>query len=194
MAKQEMFDAPGLGQFMRSLHHIPVDRGDGLDAAQKAIDYLRAGELVGIFPEATISRSLQIKDIKTGAVRIAAKAEVPLIPIALWGTQRIVTKDHPRDFSRHKTISVAIGEPLHPTAEHAVEETALLRERLEALLDKAITEYPAGEQPPGSWWLPQVYGGSAPTPDEAAQLDRKELAARLKARREKAAKKAAKNK
>ena len=64
------------------------------------------GEAVGIFPEATISRAMELKEFKTGAVRIAAEAGVPLVPVILWGTQRMMTKDHPRDFSRGKTITI----------------------------------------------------------------------------------------
>ena len=62
---------------MRSMHHIAVDRGEGLASYRAAVDYLRAGEAVGIFPEATISRSMELKEFKTGAVRIAAEAGVP---------------------------------------------------------------------------------------------------------------------
>ena len=62
---------------MRSLHHIEVDRGDGSRPSSNAVNYLRAGEAVGIFPEATISRAMELKEFKTGAVRIAAEAGVP---------------------------------------------------------------------------------------------------------------------
>ena len=124
---------------------------------------LRAGEVVGIFPEATISRSFEIKEIKTGATRMAAEAGVPLIPVILWGTQRMMTKDHPRDFSRGKTIAIAVGEPMHPTGEDPVADTAALRSAMSTLLDETIAAYPAEEQPPGSWWLPARLGGSAPT-------------------------------
>ena len=49
------------------------------------------------------------------------------------------------------------------------------------MLDRAIREYPAEEQPPGSWWLPASYGGSAPTPEEAKRLDHEELQRRAAA-------------
>ena len=94
-----------------------------------ALEYLRAGEAVGIFPEATISRAMELKEFKTGAVRIAAAAGVPLVPVVLWGTQRMMTKDHPRDFSRGKTIAIRVGEPLHPTGADPVAETAELHAR-----------------------------------------------------------------
>lgn len=185
MAKREIFDHAIAGPVMRSMHHIRVDRADGMDSFHEAVRYLREGEAVGIFPEATISRAFQIKEIKTGAVRIAAEAGVPLLPVIMWGTHRIITKDHPKDFSRGKTIALAVGEPLHPTGEDPIGETAALKAAMEQLLDETIRAYPADEQPPGSWWLPAAYGGSAPTLAEAAQLDAEE-------KRERAARRAAK--
>ena len=174
MAKRELFDHPAVGPLMRSLHHIEVDRGEGIASFHTAVDYLKRGEAVGIFPEATISRSMELKEFKTGAVRIAAEAGVPLVPVTMWGTQRMMTKDHPKDFSRGKTIAITIGEPLHPTGADPVAETAELRAAMTALLDRTIRDYPADEQPPGSWWLPASYGGSAPTPEEALRLDAEE--------------------
>jgi 1-acyl-sn-glycerol-3-phosphate acyltransferase len=178
MAKREVFDHSIGGPVMRSMHHISVDRGDGAASMDEALRYLEAGEVVGIFPEATISRSFEVKELKSGATRIAAQAGVPLIPVALWGTQRLMTKDHPRDFSRGKTIGIRVGEPMYPSGENPVEETAELHRRLTALVEDAIDAYPAGEQPPGSWWLPASRGGSAPTPERAAELDAEEKAAR----------------
>lgn len=185
MAKRELFDHKLGGPFMRSLHHIEVDRGAGVASAETALQYLKAGEAVGIFPEATISRSFELKEFKTGAVRIAAEAGVPLVPVILWGTQRMMTKGHDKDFSRGKTIAVRCAPPLHPTGDDPVAETADLHRVMSALLDETIRTYPAEEQPPGSWWLPASYGGSAPTPEEAVRLDAEE-------KRERAAKRAAK--
>jgi 1-acyl-sn-glycerol-3-phosphate acyltransferase len=140
------------------------------------------GQVVGIFPEATISRSFELKEFKTGAARMAAAAGVPLVPAVLWGTQRIKTKDHPQDFSRGKTIAISVGEPLHPTGADPVGDTAELKSRMATLLDETIRAYPAHEQPPGSWWLPASYGGTAPTPEEALRLDAEEKRARARAR------------
>lgn len=192
MAKREMFENPAAGAFLRSMHHIEVDRtGGGASSYRQAVSYLRSGEIVGIFPEATISRAFVIKDLKSGAVRIAAEAGVPLLPMIVWGTQRILTKDHPRDLGRGKTIAIRVGEPMFPTAEDPTAETAELKDRLSELLDDAITAYPSQEQPPGSWWLPASYGGSAPTLQEAVVLDaqeRRDRAARRAAREAKARK------
>jgi 1-acyl-sn-glycerol-3-phosphate acyltransferase len=178
MAKREIFDHPVGGPIMRSLHHIEVDRGEGLASYHRAVEYLRAGEAVGIFPEATISRAMELKEFKNGATRIAAEAGVPVVPVILWGTQRMMTKDHPRDFSRGKTISIKVGEPLYPTAENPLADTVQLRTVMSSMLDEVIAEYPADEQPPGAWWVPARHGGGAPTLEEAAQLDAEEGRAR----------------
>lgn len=183
MAKKEIFDHPVGGPVMRSMHHIPVDRGEGIESFHRAVSYLRAGEAVGIFPEATISRAFEVKQIKSGAVRIAAEAGVPVLPVAIWGTHRMFTKDHPRDFSRGRTIAISVGEPLHPDAGDPGGETDRLHAAMSTLLDRTIDSYPPEEQPPGSWWLPARYGGSAPTLERAAELDAEERAARVARRR-----------
>ncbi len=185
MAKREIFDHPVGGPVMRSFHHIEVDRADGQKSLDDAVDNLEQGEIVGIFPEATISRSLEVKDIKTGATRIAARSGAPLLPCILWGTQRLMTKDHDRDFSRGKTIVIEVGEPMYPAGENPVAETEELHRRMSELHRAAVERYPAEEQPPGSWWLPASYGGSAPTPERAAELDAEEKRRRAAARAEK---------
>lgn len=188
MAKRELFDHSLAGPLMRSLHHISVDRADGLDSFQQAVDYLTSGEAVGIFPEATISRAMELKEFKTGATRIAAAAGVPVVPVILWGTQRMMTKDHPNDFSRGKTIAITVGEPLHPTGQDPMAETAELKAQMAEMLEETISRYPDDEQPPGSWWLPERLGGSAPSLARAAEIDDQEKRDRARRR---AAKRAA---
>lgn len=182
MAKREIFDHPIGGPVMRSLHHVEVDRGDGIASYKRAVELLRAGEIVGIFPEATISRALELKELKTGAVRIAAAAGVPLVPVVLWGTQRMLTKDHPRDFSRGTTIAITVGEPIAVDRANAAAETRRLHATMTRMLDETIARYPAAEQPPGAWWLPARHGGSAPTLEEAARLDAEEKRERARRR------------
>lgn len=177
MAKKEAFDHTISGPLMRSFHHISVDRDNGQASYDTAVEYARNGEIVGIFPEATISRSFEIKELKTGAVRMAAEAGVPLIPMVTWGTQLLKTKDHDSDLtSRGKTIGLHVGAPLHVTGEDPVAETQQLREAMTKLLDRAILEYPLS--PVGQWWAPARHGGTAPTLAEAAKLDQEEYAAR----------------
>jgi len=182
MAKRELFDHRVTGPIMRACRHIEVDRADGEASLEIARQHLRDGELVGIFPEATISRAMEIKDLKTGAVRIAAETGVPLVPLVLWGTQRIMTKDHPRDLSRGTAIAVHVGSPVPVTGTDPVAETAVLKSALQGLLDDAITSYPQHAE--GAWWVPASYGGSAPTLAEAALLDAEERRRRAARRAE----------
>ncbi|WP_447003840.1 lysophospholipid acyltransferase family protein [Saccharothrix isguenensis] len=164
MAKHEVFKHRVSGPLMRGMHHIPVDRAAGQASYQHALDALKSGEVVGIFPEATISRSFTVKEVKSGAVRLAAEAGVPLLPTAVWGTQRLWTKGRPKSLTqRHVPITIIVGEPMEPTTD------AALRERMQELLDSAQARYPdSGEN---QWWQPAHLGGSAPTPEEAKQLD-----------------------
>src|SRR5258705_11261862 len=97
MAKEAIFRHRIGGPLMRGMHHIPVDRDAGLASYKAALEALKAGEVVGVFPEATISQSFTVKEIKSGAPRMAAAAGVPLGALALWGTQRLGTKGHKRD-------------------------------------------------------------------------------------------------
>jgi 1-acyl-sn-glycerol-3-phosphate acyltransferase len=174
MAKQQIFANKIAGPLMRGMHHISVDRSAGQASYREAVAALRAGEVVGVFPEATISRSFTVKPIKTGAVRMAAEAGVPLIPMTVWGSQRLWTKGRPRNLTqRHVPILIRAGEPVQPTA--GDDQDALtqdLRTRMSALLDEAQHDYPdTPDADAGTWWLPTHLGGTAPTPDEAAALD-----------------------
>ena len=182
MAKQEVFDHPVTGPVMRKLRHIPVDRASGAASFDAAVRALKTGELVGVYPEATISRSFELKEFKSGAARMAIAADVPIVPHIVWGAQRIWTKDHPKKMWRPRVpISVAVGEPILPTLP-ATELTALLRSRMQHLLQQVQDAY--GPYPPGEFWVPQRLGGGAPTPARAAEIEAREAADRA-ARRQK---------
>ena len=174
MAKKSVFDHRVSGPLMRGMRHIPVDRDAGLASYRQALAALKDGEVVGVFPEATISRSFTIKEMKSGAARMAAAAGVPLIPMALWGSQRLWTKGRPRTLTRrHVPVFIAAGEPLTPgPRENGEAVTAELRRRMAALLDTLQHSYPdKPDGPDDAWWLPAHLGGTAPTPEEAAALD-----------------------
>src|SRR6201999_4225028 len=89
MAKKEVFDSKLTGPIMRSLRHIEVDRQDGAASYESAVRNLKDGELVGVYPEATISRIFEIKEFKTRAARMAVEAGVPIVPHIVWGAPRI---------------------------------------------------------------------------------------------------------
>ncbi len=187
MAKDSVFSNKISGPLMRGMHHIPVDRAAGAGAFQSAIKALQDGEVIGIFPEATISRSYLIKDLKSGAARLAADAGVPLIPMVTWGGQRIMSKGTKRSFKRGRTIGITVGAPLYPSkGDDANEVTAQLKQSLEALLEVTIARYP--DSPSGDadrWWVPAKLGGTAPTLEEAEELDHQDAAAKRARRAEK---------
>lgn len=171
MAKDSVFRHPIAGPLMRGMGHIPVDREAGSQAFRDAVADLKAGELVGVFPEATMSRSFEIKEIKNGAVRMAVAAKAPLIPMIVFGGQRIMGYSG-KDFSRGKTIAITIGEPMHPTrGDDFDEQTDVLKQRLQHLLDVTIDRYPAPAPGEDAWWLPARRGGTAPTLEEAEQIE-----------------------
>src|SRR3954463_5756128 len=173
MAKAAVFGHWFAGPFMRAMKHIPVDRKAGAAAFESAVRALKDGEVVGVFPEATISRSFTVKELKAGAARMAIDAGVPVIPAAVWGGQRIATKGHKVQVRPHVPVTVILGEPL--VAEPGEKVQSVLRRTraaMELLLDEAQRTYP--EQPAGPedrWWLPARLGGTAPTPEEAAERD-----------------------
>ncbi|MEV0326597.1 lysophospholipid acyltransferase family protein [Micromonospora echinospora] len=176
MAKQSVFTHKVSGPLMRGMRHISVNREAGAGSYNQAVDALRRGEVVGVFPEATVSRSFVLKQLKSGTVRMAKDAGVPVLPVALWGGQRLWTKGRPRTLTRrHVPITILIGEPIDPADyAYAGKMNAELKARLVALVDRAQREYP--EQPSGpddAWWLPAHLGGTAPTPEEADILDGK---------------------
>lgn len=166
MAKKQIFENKIAGPLMRGMHHISVDRNSGSASFVAALRALKAGEIVGIFPEATISKSFEIKALKSGAARLAIGADVPVLPTIVWGSQRIWTKGRKRDFRRNKfPISIYVGAPLYFTRETEVESAeAEIKAALEKLLREVQGEYPDPHQ--GQWWAPARLGGTAPTLEE----------------------------
>jgi 1-acyl-sn-glycerol-3-phosphate acyltransferase len=167
MVKAEMQQVKIVDFLIKHTKTIPVNRGAGSGAFAEAVRLLRAGEVVGLMPEATISRSFELKEFKTGAARMALEAGVPTVPLIVWGAQRIWTKDHPRNVGHKKIpVIVAAGQPLPPDGD--VEHLdAALRDEMTSLLHRVQEEYP---HPEGAYWVPQRLGGSAPTVAEAKVL------------------------
>jgi 1-acyl-sn-glycerol-3-phosphate acyltransferase len=173
LAKQSVFRKPGVGFLMRGMRHIPVDMKAGADAYEEAVRALGAGELIGVFPEAGVSASFTVRGFKTGAARLAAEAGVPLIPVAVWGGHRLLTKN--RKIRNRNRIGVPVqfsfGAPMQVSPAddpHAVTEE--LRGRMERMVDGLQQTYPVDGT--GQWWQPRSLGGTAPTPEEAAEADR----------------------
>ncbi len=179
MIKAEMADVRAVNYVIKHAQLIPVDRTAGRDAYAVAVQRLRQGELVGVHPEATISRSYELRHFKTGAARMALEAQVPIIPMIVWGAHRIWPKDHPRKLFRNKIpITAAAGRPLPPRGD-AERLNAELRRAMNALLYRVQEEYP---HPAGEYWVPRLLGGGAPSPDDSRALRVAELLHRAEKR------------
>lgn len=176
MIKAEMQRVKIVNFLIKKNGAIPVDRSSGADAYASAVQALREGELVAVYPEATISRSFELKDFKSGAARMAIEAEVPIVPLIVWGAQRIWTKGLPRQLGHKKVpVTVAVGEPVR-AAQDVARTNEVLRESMAVLLRQVQQHYP---HPAGERWVPHRLGGGAPTLDEAARMDAEETAARV---------------
>ena len=175
MLKAEVQQVP-MGNFLvKRAGLIPVDRSSGGDAYPIAVERLRAGELVGVYPEATISRSFELKEFKTGVARMALDARVPIIPVIVWGVHRVWTKDHPKRLGRKKIpVIVRVGAPMAAAGPVAA-VMAMLQQTMTDQLHAVQEEYP---HPAGEYWVPRRLGGGAPTPEEAEVLEKAERARR----------------
>jgi len=113
MAKEELFRYPFVGSIIRSWGAFPVKRGHtDRKALKNAMEVLRNGHVLGIFPEGTRSTSGELQDFKSGAVALAVKFNAPILPVGLTGTKNIFSK------GRFHSFQVNIGKPI-PTEKYA---------------------------------------------------------------------------
>lgn len=125
-----------------------------------------------MFPEAGVSASFTVRELKTGAVRMAREAGVPIVPMAIWGGQLLKTKNHPTRIREafHAAILVGVGAPLEVAASDDPEtKTRQLRTGMQTMLDRVQAEYPRPGL--GKWWQPEHLGGTAPSPEAAAAAE-----------------------
>ncbi len=165
LAKRELFDAPVVGQMARALGGISVDRGSGSDQplrdAQRALE---AGELVVILPQGTIPRGAAFFDpvlrAKTGTARLAAMTGAPVIPIGLWGTEKVWPRSarvpNITTVTKPPAIGVRVGAPVRLGLDDAVADSAAVMQAIVALLpdDAQLSGRPSDEElartyPPG---------------------------------------------
>ncbi len=121
LGKKEVFDAPVVGQITAALGGIRVERGSGSDeplaAAAEALD---AGEVVALMPQGTIPRGHAFFDPdlkgRWGAAKLAAKTRAPVIPIGLWGTEKVWPRNartpNVLAIGHPPTVRVRVGEPI----------------------------------------------------------------------------------
>ena len=176
-ARREIWASPKVGWVGRWARAIPVDRSSASARAAAfdgAVGALRSGDLVAVAPEQTISPSFELLPLRTGAARMAQAAGVPIVPVAGWGTQRVLTKGGQKRFVRKLAVLVRFGSPLRVAPQDdPVVATEELTRRLSALLHQAQTDHPHGA-PAGADWVPARLGAGAPEHDEVlrAHLER----------------------
>ena len=113
MAKQELFKVPILAPAIRAYGAYPVKRGGSARGAiQAATQQLEQGWAVGVFLQGTRTPDGRIPAPKLGAAMIAAKAQVPLVPVSVWGTHRILPRG--AKLPKPLPVTVRIGQPIAP--------------------------------------------------------------------------------
>ncbi len=140
LAKRSIFRVPVLGWSIAAAGFIPVDRGDRSGSAatvEAALAKLRRGRSLVIFPEETRTRTGDLLPFRKGAALLALKAGLPLLPIGLAGSRRILPRG--AFVMTPGRVVVCPGEPIG-TAGGAPSERAALTERLRERVDELRRE------------------------------------------------------
>jgi 1-acyl-sn-glycerol-3-phosphate acyltransferase len=180
MAKESLFRVPVLGWIVRGADQIPVHRGerDGAAALSDAVEALRDGEAVIIYPEGTITRDPDWWPMhaKTGVARLALMSGAPIIPVAQWGPQEILGRSRRPRLLPRRTIEVHALDPIAPAPEETGQQPS--REALRALTDEVMQRIRAelagirGEPAPEGVWDPRceerITPAKPPAPEEGA--------------------------
>jgi 1-acyl-sn-glycerol-3-phosphate acyltransferase len=120
LAKSELFENPLLRTVLNGARQIPVRRGTGdpaaLDAASNA---LAAGEAVVIYPEGTVTKNPDFSPMRarTGVARLALESGLPVVPLAIWGSQHVWQKDGRHSLRFARPIWLKAGPPIDLSAE-----------------------------------------------------------------------------
>src|SRR5690349_1423233 len=181
MCRHDVWHVPVVRAVMDRMRHVPVDRAAPAAAYLAARRLLRDGEAVCAFPEAGISYSYTVRSLMRGVASLARETGAPVVPVALWGSQRVWSVGVPDDLGREprpdltrgRRIDVSFGRPLAIGPDEDLTAWTcrlggVLTEQLEELQQQPHHRPPPGEHAP---WYPAHLGGHAPTRAEAAHLD-----------------------
>ncbi|CAB4549299.1 MAG: 1-acyl-sn-glycerol-3-phosphate acyltransferase [Actinobacteria bacterium] len=160
LAKASLFKVPILGYLLPKVGQIPVYRGgkSNDEPLRAAKEFLKAGQVVVVFPEGTLTRDPNLWPMrgKTGAIRMAAELGVPIVPAAHWGVHEVLgnynKRFRPNPFH---LVKVKIGEPItlkignNPTAEQVNDATEMVMNTIASLVGEM-----RGETPPKKLWDP----------------------------------------
>ena len=140
IAKQELFHLPIFGRAMRQVGYIPVDRSQGrqaLKSLDQAAQRIAMGHSVIIFPEGTRSHDGKLQEFKTGAILLAIKAGVPIVPVGFNGSYEILSKG--KLLPKSGEICIRIGTPL-PTEQYRPSDKQALAQAVHAAVENELDE------------------------------------------------------
>jgi putative phosphoserine phosphatase/1-acylglycerol-3-phosphate O-acyltransferase len=178
LGKKEVFDAPVVGQLAKAFGGIRVDRGTGSDEPLlAAADALRGGQLVAMMPQGTIPRGPAFFDPvlkgRWGAARLAQMSGAPVIPVGLWGTERVWPRSsrlpNMLNVTNPPLVTIRVGEPVKLVGKSLDADTKRIMSAIAELLppEAAVKRTPTDEE------LALTYPhGKIPT--EAERTDEKE--------------------
>ncbi len=160
LAKASLFKVPILGFLLPKVGQIPVFRGgkSNEEPLRAAKEFIKAGQVVVVFPEGTLTRDPQLWPMrgKSGAIRMAAELGVPIVPAAHWGVHKVLgnynLRFRPNPFH---LVKVKIGDPIqlsigtNPTTEQVNQATEMVMNKVAALVGEM-----RGETPPAKLWDP----------------------------------------
>ena len=130
ISKQSIFNVPILRLWMYRLHCIGLDRSNvrqGMQVILKAIDYVKNGTSIFIFPEGTRSKTGEVLPFKGGSFKVATRSGCPIIPVAITGTDDVFENHLP--WIRKAKVSITYGEPIY-VSELSKEEQKALPDRV----------------------------------------------------------------
>ncbi len=179
MCRHEIWDTP-VGGAMDRMRHIPVDRLAPAAAYLRARALLGEGEVVCVFPEGGISAAYVVRALMPGAVALARETGAPLVPVSVWGSQRLWPQRRTRDapfprpqLTRGRLVDVRFGSPMsvEPDAD-LTQATRALGRRLQDGLE-LLQRLPEHRPRPGEWapWYPAHLGGHGVERAASYQLD-----------------------
>lgn len=172
LGKKEVFDVPVAGQLMRALGQIRVDRGTG-DAAplKQAIEALERGETIAVFPQGTIPRGEAFFEPRlrgrTGVARLALATEAPVVPVALWGTEKIWPRNSrlPKvgELVSRKPVYAKVGEPMYLKLPAGVTpDSVAYHELTQQVMDRIAQLLPEEVRDPATPTAEQIAAASPP--------------------------------
>jgi 1-acyl-sn-glycerol-3-phosphate acyltransferase len=163
LAKASLFKIPVIGKLLPKVGQIPVYRGgkSNEEPLRAAKEFIRAGQVVVVFPEGTLTRDPELWPMrgKSGAIRMAAELGVPIVPAAHWGVDRVLGnyngKFRPNPFH---TVRVKIGDPIYleigtsPTVQQVNDATEMVMKTIASLVGEL-----RNQTPPEKLWDPQEH-------------------------------------